>query len=179
MITLGLDMSTKKSGYALFDGQNLIDYGLWQIETEDWRGRVLWMSERLDNFIKTHKIDQIFIEDVPLSNKNPMTLKMLSALQGSVLTVCKLNDIKCEFIGVSQWRSALGLFTGTRNGTKREEMKKSSIEYANKTFGLNLIYKSPTSKFNSDDISDAINVAWSQIRIKPTVQFGRSRKVVG
>lgn len=179
MITLGLDMSTKKSGYALFDGQNLIDYGLWQIETEDWRGRVLWMSERLDKFIKTHKIDQIFVEDVPLNNANPMTLKMLSALQGSVLTVCSLNKVECAFIGVSQWRSALGLFNGTRKGTERVEMKKSSIEYANKAFGLNLVYKSPTSKFNQDDIADSINVAWSQIRIKPTVQFGRSRKVVG
>ena len=85
--------------------------------------------------------------------------------------MCTLNNLKVSFIGVSQWRSALGLFTGTRKGTTREEMKKSSVEYANKTFGLELAWKSKTSKFNQDDLADAINVAFSQIIDKK--QFGR------
>ena len=38
-----------------------------------------------------------------------------------------------------------------------------SVDYVNQTFGLDLIYKSPTSKFNQDDIADSINIAWSQI----------------
>ena len=50
-------------------------------------------------------------------------------------------------------------------------MKKSSVEYANKTFGLELAWKSKTSKFNQDDLADAINVAFSQIIDKK--QFGR------
>ena len=42
-------------------------------------------------------------------------------------------------------------------------MKKKSIEKANKLYGLNLIYKSPTSKYNEDDISDSILIGYSQI----------------
>ena len=38
-----------------------------------------------------------------------------------------------------------------------------SIDYANKTFNINLVWKSNTSKFNEDDIADSLNIAWSQI----------------
>lgn len=173
MITLGLDMSSKKSGYSLFDDKELKLYGLWEIPEDitEWRDRIIWMSQQLDVFVKTHKVDQVFVEDVPLSMANPLTLKVLSALQGMIISVCTINNLKVSFIGVSQWRSALGLFTGTRKGTTREEMKKSSVEYANKTFGLNLVWKSKSSKYNNDDISDAINVAYSQLIERK--QFGR------
>ena len=50
-------------------------------------------------------------------------------------------------------------------------MKKSSVEYANKTFGLDLVWKSKSSKYNQDDLADAINVCYSQIIDKK--QFGR------
>ncbi|MBQ0112308.1 MAG: hypothetical protein KBT03_04175 [Bacteroidales bacterium] len=174
MITLGLDMASKKSGYSLFDNKDLVEYGLWEIPNADeidWRDRVVWMSNQLNNFIQTHKVDKIYIEDVPLRMENPQTLKILSALQGAVISVCTTNNIKAQFIGVSQWRSALGLFNGSRKGTEREELKKSSIDYANKTFGLNLVWKSKSSKFNQDDIADSINVAYSQLIEKKN--FGR------
>ena len=173
MITLGLDMSSKKSGYSLFYDKELKTYGLWEIpkDIKEWRDRIIWMSQQLDNFIKEHEVDQVIVEDVPLSMANPQTLKILSALQGMIISVCTINNLKVSFIGVSQWRSALGLFTGNRKDMTRETMKQSSVEYANKTFGLNLVWKSKSSKFNDDDISDAINVAYSQLIEHKT--FGR------
>lgn len=173
MIYCGLDMSSKSSAFSIFDNNKLMDYGLWKIPDDiiDWRDRILWMGNQLDEFIKNHKIDKLYCEDVPLIMNNPQTLKILSALQGMIIGVCSSNNIKPIFINVSQWRSDLGLFTGKQKDTKREEMKKSSIEYANKTFGLELIWKSPSSKFNEDDIADAINVVYSQIIDKKA--FGR------
>jgi len=173
MIILGLDMSSKSSAYSLFKDNKLIEYKLWKIPDEitDWRERILWMGSQLDECIKTHNIDIIYCEDVPLIQTNPQTLKILSALQGMVIGVVSSNGLNVEFISVSKWRSNLGLFTGKRDKMTRIEMKKSSIEYVNKTFGLNLIWKSPSSKYNQDDLSDAINIAWSQI-IKPK-SFGR------
>lgn len=172
MVTLGLDMSTKKSGYSLFYDTQLIEYGLWEDDSENWRDRIIFMTNRLNDYINKYNIDNIYVEDVPLNSANPQTLKMLSALQGAVLSVCATNKKNVEFIPVSTWRSSLGLFNGTRKGTEREEMKKSSIDYANKTFDLRLIWKSKTSKYNQDDIADAINVAWS--KIKPKIRgFGR------
>lgn len=175
MITLGLDMASKKSGYSLFYDKELVEYGLWEIpnaEEIDWRNRIIWMSNQLNNYINKHKIDKIFIEDVPLRLENPQTLKILSALQGAIISICTLNDIEIKFISVSKWRSDLGLFNGTKKGTEREELKKSSIDYANKTFGLNLVWKSKSSKFNQDDIADSINVAYSQIK-NDRKTFGR------
>ena len=93
MITLGLDMSSKKSGYSLFDDKELKEYGLWEIPEDitEWRDRIIWMSQQLDVFVKTHKVDQVFVEDVPLSMANPLTLKVLSALQGMIISVCTIN----------------------------------------------------------------------------------------
>lgn len=169
-MTLGLDMSSKSSAYSIFDGEKLVEYALWKIPDDiiDWRERILWMGKQLNDCIRTHNIDKIYCEDVPLIMNNPQTLKILSALQGVIIGVVASNDLLVEFINVSKWRSDIGLFKGTRDKMGREEMKKSSIEYANETFGLKLIWKSPTSKFNMDDLSDAINVAWSQIHKKKT-----------
>ena len=175
MITLGLDMSSKSSAYSIFNDNKLIEYKLWKIpdEIKEWRERILWMGKQLDDCIKTHSIDKIYCEDVPLIMANPQTLKILSALQGMVIGVVSSNNLDVEFVSVSKWRSDLGLFTGNRKDVKREEMKKSSIDYANKTFELDLVWKSPSSKYNQDDLSDAINVAWSQIKDKNKKQFGR------
>lgn len=165
--TLGLDMSSNKSGYALFDDKKLITYGLWEPKDKmEWRDRVIYMGEQLDDFLKANKIDQVYCEDVPLMMKNPQTLKILCALQGVLMGVCVANNVKVTFISVSTWRSALGLFDKTQKGKERDEMKQKSIEMANKIFGLNLVYKSPSSKFNQEDEADAILVAYSQILYK-------------
>ena len=54
MISLGLDMSSTKSGYGLFKDDKLIDYGVWAIPKDivDWRDRAFWMGDRLKEFIK-------------------------------------------------------------------------------------------------------------------------------
>ena len=165
--TLGLDMSSNKSGYALFDDKNLITYGLWEPKDKmEWRDRVIYMGERLDDFLKHNEVNQVYCEDVPLMMKNPQTLKMLSALQGVLMGVCVANNVKVTFISVTTWRSALGLFDKTQKGKERDEMKQKSIEMANRIFGLDLVYKSPSSKYNCDDQSDAILIAYSQILYK-------------
>ena len=165
--TLGLDMSSNKSGYALFDDKKLITYGLWEPKDKmEWRDRVIYMGEQLDDFLKHNEVDQIYCEDVPLMKKNPQTLKILCALQGVLMGICVANNVKVTFISVSTWRSALGLFDKTQKGKERDEMKQKSIEMANRIFGLDLVYKSPSSRFNQDDEADSILVAYSQILYK-------------
>lgn len=167
IISLGLDMSSKKSGYALFNDDKLITYGLWEPAKElDWRERIIYMGEKLNDFLVENKVDQIYCEDVPLMLKNPQTLKILCALQGVLMGICVANNVKVKFVSVSTWRSQLGLFDKTQKGKERDEMKRKSIEMANSIFGLDLIYKSASSKFNCEDQADAILVAYSQILFK-------------
>ena len=47
-IVLGLDMSSHKSGYALFVNGKLDDYGCWEIDNDrepDWRKRIAYMAD--------------------------------------------------------------------------------------------------------------------------------------
>ena len=37
MITMGLDLSTKSTGYSVFENQNLLDYGVIKAYESDWR----------------------------------------------------------------------------------------------------------------------------------------------
>ena len=164
---LGLDMSSNKSGYSLFtDNKELKGYGVWEVpdDIDNWRDKIVWMGDRVSECCDKYNVDKIICEDVPLMLNNPQTLKILCALQGIIMGICVAKRIPAKFVAVAKWRKDLGLFTGKRKDMERDEMKKASIEYANKTFGLDLIWKSKSSKFNQDDISDGILVAYSQIK---------------
>lgn len=190
MIVLGLDMSSKKSGYALFVDGRLEDYGLWQAseDEKDWRKRISYMAECVGEYCHAHNIEEIYVEDVPPIMENTQTVKVLSALQGMLIAISKLQDIVIDFVPVKTWKNEIGInFVSSKenNDCKRRIKeyfggnatqplnkvkgwakaweKKLSVDYVNYTFNLKLVYKSPTSKFNQDDIADAINIAWSKI----------------
>lgn len=190
MIVLGLDMSSKKSGYALFVDNHLKDYGLWQAneEEKDWRKRISYMAECVGKYCRDHNVEVIYVEDVPPIMENTQTVKVLSALQGMLIAISKLQDIVIDFVPVKTWKNEIGInFVSSKenNDCKRRIKeyfggnatqplnkvkgwakaweKKLSVDYVNYTFNLKLVYKSPTSKFNQDDIADAINIAWSKI----------------
>lgn len=190
-IVLGLDMSSHKSGYALFVNKELVDYGAWEMtnaQESDWRKRIAFMANCVGQYCVRHDVDVIYAEDVPPTLENSQTVKVLSALQGMLVAISILNDIEINFIPVKTWKQKIGInlasskannackkrikesfgkdatknLNKVKNWTKAWE-KKLSVDYVNHVFGLDLIYKSPSSKFNNDDIADSINIAWSQI----------------
>ena len=191
MNVLGLDMSSQKSGYALYIDGELKDCDAWELSSDvekDWRKRIAYMASRVHDCIVTNAVDMVYVEDVPPTIDNSQTVKVLSALQGMIIAVCETVGAEVEFVPVKRWKSIIGinLASSAENHACKDKIKKTcgkkavkcldkvkrwtkswekqlSVDYANHTFGLNLVYKSPTSKFNQDDIADAINVAWSQI----------------
>ena len=190
-IVLGLDMSSHKSGYALFVNKELVDYGAWEMtnaQESDWRKRIAFMANCVGQYCVHHDVDVIYAEDVPPTLENSQTVKVLSALQGMLIAISILNDIEINFIPVKTWKQKIGinLASSKANNACKKRIKESfgkdatknlnkvkswtkawekklSVDYANHVFGLDLIYKSPSSKFNNDDIADSINIAWSQI----------------
>lgn len=171
-ITIGLDCSTRSSGWAVFDNDTLITYGVIKTEQEDWHERLYQQAKEIGELFDLYKPETVYMEDVPLNLAGGAKIVvMLGAVQGMLYGVAASRGISMKFIQPSAWRSPLGLYTGCRDGTKRAELKKKSIEKANELFGLDLIYKSPSSKFNCDDISDAILLCYSQIKKK---HFGKS-----
>ena len=166
MITMGIDPSTTSTGWAIFDDKELKAYGLIKPNGEDWRERIVNQAPQLVEIISKYKPEKIYMEDVPLKSKYPKVLVQLGAVQGFIYGVTAYVHVPVVFLGPSEWRSPMGLFDGTREGTKRAEMKRKSVEKANELFGLNLVWKSACSIKNDDYIADAILVAYSQIKKK-------------
>ena len=194
MRILGLDMSSKKSGYALLDNNELVDYGCWEIDVDtnkDWRKRILYMSKQLNDYFLLHNIDKVYVEDVPPITQNSQTVKVLSALQGCLMAICEIHKVDVTFVPVTEWKNIIkiDLSHSSENKQKQKEFKankntkgltklkdrvkayekKMSIDYANKYFDLDLKYVSPSSKKNQDDIADAINIAISKSINKTTI----------
>lgn len=167
MITMGIDASTRSTGWCVFDGDKLIKYGLIKSDNEDWRQRLVEQAQILGELFDTYKPVKVYMEDVPLNlNGGAKVVVMLGAVQGMLYGVGASRGIDMIFLQPSAWRSPLGLYTGSRDGTKRAELKKKSVDKANDLFELELVYKSPSSKFNEDDISDAILLCYSQVKKK-------------
>lgn len=169
MIVMGIDASTSATGWGVFDGDNLIAHGLIKPKGDDWQDRVKQEWPLLCNIIEKYAPERIYIEDVPLiqdkkKGKGPKTLLMLGAVQGMILGVSAYKNIPVEFLSPSEWRGALGLYDGTREGTQREVLKKKAIEMVNKKFGLDLLWVAPKSKRNQDDEAEGILVAYSQVK---------------
>lgn len=183
-IVFGLDMSTLSSGYSVFNGNELKDYGIWKQDKKlIWRDRCVNMGDELSKLIEVYSPSFIYCEDTILSGEcggNVQTIKMLSVLQGIILGVCSVHNVEIKFLMPSKWRSDLGVYDGTRDGTKRPIMKYKTIQKLNKIFGLDLFYdlEKPKSVKNQDDIGDAIGVAYSQINpvVSIPVKKGMGRK---
>lgn len=185
MNVMGLDMSSKKTGFSYFEENKLIDYGCWMCDTNDWRERIVYMADQIKKYIERHHIDTIYAEDVPPMNENMQTVKVLAALQGMLLSISVTYNIPVKFIPVKTWKQILGInLSGSKAnvGMKKRvntdfgikavknlktwvkhEEKKLSIDYANNIHNIDLKFKALTSKENEDDIADSINIAWSQI----------------
>lgn len=164
-VILGLDCSTTSTGWSVFDNKGLAAYGIIKPEGEDWRDRLVHQAPKIKEIIEKYNPTLILMEDVPLNSKGGLKiLVVLGAVQGIILGIASSHGIPIKFVSPNEWRSKVGLFTGNREGTKREEMKQKSVELANKEFGLDLKWISKSSKFNQDDISDSILIAYSYFK---------------
>lgn len=185
MNVMGLDMSSKKTGFSYFEEDKLIDYGYWMCSASDWRKRIVYMADQIKRYVEEHHVDMIYAEDVPPMSENMQTVKVLAALQGMLLSISVTHNIPIKFVPVKTWKQVLGMNLSSSRANVRmkkrvkddfgvkavrrlkswvkHEEKKLSIDYANDTHGIDLKFKALMSKKNEDDIADSINVAWSQI----------------
>ena len=171
MNILALDLSTKRSGWAVKCGQNEVEYGVIASSAADVEKRIGIMRDGVIDLINKYNIDIIIAEEVRPENgestrRNAHTEKVLLWLQGIIAIAAYEQNpkIKYELIGASSWRSKLGI-QGYR--VKREEQKKIDIDFANKKYNLKLT----TSQ---DDEADALGILTSYIEKgneKPTGAF--------
>jgi len=178
-MVLSLDCSTTCVGFAIFDEDNLIEYGklVPTIESLEWRDRIRDFIPQLNSLINKYKPTKIYAEDIPLTARAALILLQLSVLQGAIMGLVYKKGIEIEYIPVGTWRKNIGISTGNKD---RDSKKIASIIKANELFGINLkclytrngTYK---SKGSDDDIADSILV-YASTRDKYKIKsksFGR------
>lgn len=110
MRLLSLDMSTKKTGWAVFDNGELIAYNLIEIQGKEISERTTYMYDKIQELITSYNIDCIVCEDVPVSVHSNMDIgKHLCVLQGCLLAIAHMHKIKMYTLHPTHWRSVLGI----------------------------------------------------------------------
>lgn len=123
MKILSLDLSTKSSGYAIFEDEKLIDSGVIRNSDKDLLVRGNYMAEFVRLLCEKYgRFDLVGIEDLKIIH-NQSVLVMLAQVQGMVLR--ELNGQEVKFVFPTVWRKGFKL-----NG-KRADAKAKAIELCN------------------------------------------------
>ena len=156
MIVLAIDPSTKSTGLAIFQDQELIHYECITAGSTNIFKRIEKMTKAIDSLISEYKVEKVIIEDVYPEDvhNNIQIYKSLIYLQGFILYTLDNrgisgNDIK--FYLPSEWRKKCGIHTG--RGIRRESLKPKDIEFVKNQFGIVV----------NDDIADAICIGFAAV----------------
>jgi len=154
MKILSLDLSTKSSGWAIFNDGILLDYGCITSSSTDLLKRINIMTDSLKEVLEKHNdIEKIFAEEVRPENglQNLKTHRALMWLQGAIaLMIYNFNKkLEMELVYPSTWRAAIGIKTG--RGVKRTTLKEKDIQFVKENYNLDV----------NDDIADAICLGYS------------------
>lgn len=156
MRILAIDASTKSSGWAVFDGTKLEQYGCITASSNDLVKRIQKMISEIDNILQNNQVEKIILEEVRpedkgLQNQNLKTHKALMYLQAAIVFLLhdRYPKITLDFLYPSEWRSLCGIKTGS--GVKRESLKPADIAFAKAKFNLDV----------NDDIADALGIGYA------------------
>lgn len=123
MKILSLDLSTKSSGFAVFEDEVVVDYGVIKSTDKDILVRGNYMAEFVRLLCEKYgKFDLVGIEELKVLS-NQSTLVKLAQVQGMVLR--ELKDQVVKFVMPTVWRKGFEL-----NG-KRAEAKAKAIKLCN------------------------------------------------
>ena len=156
MNILALDLSTKSSGYAIYEGDNLKDHGCITSSSTNLIKRIYIMRDAIDKILQENEIDKIVVEEVRPEGGygvgNQKTHKALMYLQAALefLIYDSHNKVTIEYIYPSSWRASCGIKNG--RGVKRMTLKEADIEFVKETFGITV----------NDDEADAICIGYAQ-----------------
>lgn len=150
-VILALDISSKSTGWAVFEGESIKDYGLIQIpDKKSWGYRLSLFKENLTDIINKHKPHKIIVEDI-YRGASYIAFRVLAMWHGVAYEVCNsiamLEPIMYKVMTV---RGALGSMGEVTCRTKEE-----AFLIMNSTLKLKLEFDS------GNDIADACALAYT------------------
>ena len=157
MKILSLDLSTKSSGWAIFEDGLLIKSGCITSASLDLMKRIKIMTAEIRNIINENgPIDKIIAEEVRPEGTGygvgkQKTHKALMYLQAAInfMLYDDFNKKEMELIYPSSWRASIGIKTG--RGIKRASLKEKDIQFVKENYNLDV----------NDDEADAICIGYS------------------
>ena len=172
-IVLGLDMSSHKSGYALFVNKELVDYGAWEMtnaQESDWRKRIAFMANCVGQYCVQHDVDVIYAEDVPPTLENSQTVKVLSALQGMLIAISILNDIEIPLSYVLSDMEKTGV------SVDREYLRQLTIELDSQITAIEgRIYELAGEPFNINSPKQVGEILFDKLELKTSKKRGKAK----
>lgn len=155
MRILSLDASTKSSGYAIFDGTKLEDYGCITASSSDLINRINKMITELEEILTRGQVEKIILEEVRPEKglQNLKTHKALMYLQAAIAFLVheRFNKIDIEYVYPNEWRKMCGIKTGA--GVRREDLKPADIAFVKQHYNISV----------NDDTADAIGIGHAYV----------------
>ena len=154
MKLLSLDVSTKSTGWAVFEDKKLVEYGCITSSSTDLIKRIHIITDGIKEILNKYTIDKIVIEEVrpELGTQNIKTHRALMWIQGYIAIMAHDNfKLEFEYIYPSEWRKVCGIKTGS--GVRRESLKPKDIAFVKEKFHIDV----------NDDIADAIGIGYAYL----------------
>ena len=126
MKLLALDQGTSVSGYAFFDGTDLVKHGVISANKKDeyWI-RLQYMRNKVERMIKEYRPDYVVIEGIAMQRDQQAPIK-LGQLQGVIMGAAFSNQIPVDILLPTHWRKLNGFKQGA--GVKREDLKRQAFD---------------------------------------------------
>ena len=137
MRILALDQASRITGFAIFDNNELIEYGKMDLskESESDLGYKLWALRGLvKNLIEEYQIDKIILEDIYMDGQrvnNVQTFKVLAEVFGVLYELCIELKKPVEAVLAGTWKSTLGI-----KGKTRPEQKRNAQTWVENNYGI-------------------------------------------
>ncbi len=164
MRTLGLDISTVATGWALFEGDQLIKWGVIKTDKDmNITEKYFYVTHSVITLLKIYRPNFLSIEDTFLG-RDPVTFKKLNRIAGQIIYAWfSYTRTEPSFYMASAARKSVGI-----NG------KSTKTEV---TQGVNEIFKL-RGRIKDDNIADAIVVGYCDVatRVKERKTNVRSRR---
>jgi len=156
MNILSLDLSTKSSGWAYFENEELKEHGCITSASTDLIKRIYKMRDEIAAILDKHEITKIVVEEVRPEGGfgvgNTQTHRALMWLQAATAFLIHDNypQIQIDYIYPSSWRAKLGIKNG--RGIKRTSLKEADIAFVKDKYNIEV----------NDDEADAICIGLAE-----------------
>ena len=134
---LALDQALNTSGWALFEDNNLIQYGIFKTKSTDpieKRLGDIWTE--LNNLVDKYNFEYLFFEDIQ-KQQNAETYKKLAYVQAAVILWCYwVENIQYNILSPSHWRSLLKDKHKINFGKTRAEQKKAAQQLIEQLYNI-------------------------------------------